>query len=88
MSIDETRRYIASRIRVAGVAKAVQDRFGEEVVDRLHGLSGGNPRRVNLLAREVARGDAGHAILMRIEPAWNDRLLEPSRSDPHAAGEI
>jgi type II secretory pathway predicted ATPase ExeA len=79
MSIDETREYVAARLRVSGAPGSVLDRFSRDHVDRLHGLSGGNPRQLNRLASEVARGDAGRAILTRIEPGWDDGLFEPAR---------
>lgn len=78
MSQDETRAYVAAQLGAAGAPRSVVDRFSRDVVERLHGLSGGNPRQLNLLAREVARGDVGRAVLTRIEPGWDDGLSDPS----------
>lgn len=84
MTLEETRRYVMQRLDDARVAGTVRAHFGADVIERLHGLSGGIPRRVNLLAGELIRGEAGRVILRRLAPDWNDGLLEAASSEPGA----
>lgn len=81
MSEDETQRHVVERLRAAGADPIVWRRLGREVVRRLHGLSGGNPRRLHVLASEVIRGEPGRRVLRQIEPTWSDLLADAEALD-------
>ncbi|HEX6364374.1 MAG TPA: AAA family ATPase [Albitalea sp.] len=54
LSQPETLQYIRHRLAVAGATRAVP--FTPEALDRIHGLSRGVPRRINLLADRALLG--------------------------------
>jgi type II secretory pathway predicted ATPase ExeA len=62
MSIDETREYLAWRLRYAGAPAATRERIGGENVADLYRVAGGNPRRLHLAIAALVRG--GHAELV------------------------
>jgi type II secretory pathway predicted ATPase ExeA len=62
MSIDETREYLAWRLRNAGAPAATQERIGGANVADLYRVAGGNPRRLHLAVAALLRG--GHAELV------------------------
>jgi len=58
LSMDETVAYVRHRLAVAGLAGALP--FDAPALKRLHGLSGGVPRRINLLADRALLGAWSH----------------------------
>ena len=58
LSMDETVAYVRHRLAVAGLAGALP--FDAPALKRLHALSGGVPRRINLLADRALLGAWGH----------------------------
>jgi len=59
MTESETRDYIDTRLRAADADHPTRDRFDEEAMTRIHGMSGGNPRRIHDLASRLT---AGHPL--------------------------
>jgi type II secretory pathway predicted ATPase ExeA len=57
LSIDETERYVRTRLVRAGVPVDVQRRFDAATIARLQRTTGGNVRRLHHLAAEIARGN-------------------------------
>jgi len=88
LSADETHRYVSERLREAGAPSELFERLRRPVLRRLHGLSGGNPRRLLVLASEVIRGEAGEAVLQCIEPAWSELAGEPDCAEEPAPLEV
>ncbi len=64
---EETHAYVAARLERAHVPLTVRARFAEQDVSRIHSLSGGVPRRIHMLAEELARGELGESTLIEIE---------------------
>lgn len=52
----ETAHFVRERLARAAAPPHVVERFDAETLARLHALSGGNPRRVQILAASVLRG--------------------------------
>lgn len=57
LTLEETERYLRTRLVRGDVDFALQRRFDADTVATLHRLSGGNPRRLHHLAGEVLRGN-------------------------------
>ena len=55
MSLDETAEYVGWRLRRADVPEPVRARFDASVVDELHRVAQGNPRRLHLAVEAFAR---------------------------------
>jgi len=84
MTEAETEHYVSERLRAEDAEPIVWRRLNRGIVRRLHGLSGGNPRRLHALASEVVRGEPGQPVLRQIEPAWPDLLgddVAPAAAD-------
>jgi type II secretory pathway predicted ATPase ExeA len=58
LSLEETERYVRTRLVRSGAPEAVLLRFDADTVAQLHRASGGNVRRLHHLAGEVLRGNA------------------------------
>jgi hypothetical protein len=78
LSLEETERYVRTRLVRAGVGLDVQQRFDAETVTQLHRASGGNVRRIHHIAGELLRGNTaalpGHEVRVELGAA-------PSASD-------
>lgn len=57
LTLDETERYVRTRLVRSGVEFSLQRRFDADTIAYLHRVSGGNPRRLHHLAAEVLRGN-------------------------------
>jgi len=57
LTLEETERYVRTRLVRSHVDFALQRRFDADTVAYLHRVSGGNPRRLHHLASEVLRGN-------------------------------
>jgi type II secretory pathway predicted ATPase ExeA len=57
LSLEETERYVRTRLVRSGAPEAVLLRFDADTVAHLHRASGGNVRRLHHLAGEVLRGN-------------------------------
>ena len=60
LSAGETVHYIQHRLSVAGPSAAVQQLFDADAVVRIHALTGGVPRRINLLCDRAMLGTYAH----------------------------
>jgi len=74
LSADETRRYIRHRLEVAGLTTAVP--FTEIALRRIHEISRGVPRRVNLLCDRALLG-----AYARGRPAADERMIEKAAAE-------
>jgi type II secretory pathway predicted ATPase ExeA len=81
MSEAETCHYVTERLRCADAGPAAWGVLDAARIRGLHALSGGNPRRLHVLAAELLRGEAGRHVLARLEPEWASLLLEPGCRD-------
>jgi general secretion pathway protein A len=61
LSPGETAHYIQHRLAVAGPGAAVQRLFDADAVVRIHALTGGVPRRINLLCDRAMLGAYAHS---------------------------
>jgi len=82
MSESETCHYVTERLRRADAGPAAWRVLDATRIRGLHALSGGNPRRLHVLATELLRGEAGRHVLARLEPDWAGLLLARASSDP------
>jgi general secretion pathway protein A len=73
----ETHHYVGERLRQADAGPDLWRALDPARIRRLHALSGGNPRRLHVLAAELVRGDAGRRVLAQIEPEWSTLLDAP-----------
>jgi hypothetical protein len=53
LGAEETASYVAHRLRAAGRRRQPESVFSPEAITRLHSLSGGNPREVNVVAAQA-----------------------------------
>ncbi|WP_353394901.1 AAA family ATPase [Hydrogenophaga sp. 5NK40-0174] len=60
LSPDETKAYIRQRLKVAGRTGPLP--FNDKAVERIHSLSGGVPRRINLLCDRAMLGAFGRSM--------------------------
>jgi general secretion pathway protein A len=74
LSAEETQRYIRHRLEVAGLATAVP--FTETALKRIHDISRGVPRRVNLLCDRALLG-----AYARGRPAADERIVEKAAAE-------
>jgi len=75
MTDEETRQYVMERLRRADAPPGAWRSLDSERVRRLHAVSGGNPRRLHVLADELLRGDPGRHVLTQLEPEWSELLF-------------
>jgi type II secretory pathway predicted ATPase ExeA len=80
LTLDETERYLRTRLVRSGAPLELQRRFDAETVARIHAVAAGNPRRLLDLAGEVARGNeaalARHEALALGAPPPVEHALE------------
>jgi len=76
MSEEETHRHVSEKLRRADAPPALWRRLDADRIRGLHALSGGNPRRLHLLAGEVLRGEPGRRVLARLEPEWSGLIAD------------
>jgi type II secretory pathway predicted ATPase ExeA len=57
LTVEETERYVRTRLVRAGASLEVQKRFDAGTIARLQRASAGNPRRLHHFAAEIARGN-------------------------------
>jgi len=85
LSSAETGRYIRHRLEVAGLTSAVP--FSDAAVKRIHELSRGVPRRINLLCDRALLG-----AYARGRPSADERIVEKAASEvfgaPRHAGRL
>jgi type II secretory pathway predicted ATPase ExeA len=81
LTVDDTCRYIAHRIEIAGGAR---NPFSREAMEEIHLVSGGIPRLINTLAT-TALLDAFGEDAPTIDPARVDSAAREHRMQPEAA---
>jgi general secretion pathway protein A len=74
----ETAHYVRHRLEVAGLARALP--FEPKALARVHALSGGVPRRVNLLCDRAMLGAFANS-----EPAVNRRIVDQAAQEVFGA---
>lgn len=79
LTLEETERYLRTRLVRSGAPVELQHRFDADIVARLHRAAAGNPRRVLDLSGEVARGNTTallneEAVALGAAPAPHDAL--------------
>ena len=83
---EETRQYVAHRLSVAGLQGASP--FGDKALERVHALTGGVPRRINLLCDRAMLGAyaAGSPQVTEaiVRQAGREVFYAPGASDPSA----
>lgn len=87
MSEAETCHYVTERLRRADAGPAAWRVLDATRIRGLHALSGGNPRRLHVLAAELLRGEAGRHVLARLEPEWAGLLHTRGHGDETLAEE-
>jgi general secretion pathway protein A len=87
---EEVRPYVAHRLQVAGLTGPLP--FTDEAIDRIHALTGGVPRRINLLCDRAllgayggARAQVDRTTLERAASEVFDTPAPPPASPPTAA---
>lgn len=88
LSEPETRQYIAHRMAVAGLRGPLP--FSNKALTRIHALTGGVPRRINLLCDRALLGAyaSGQTKVERsVVDKAADEVFEPSRAAP-ASGDL
>jgi general secretion pathway protein A len=79
----ETRQYIAHRMAVAGLRGPLP--FADKALSRIHALTGGVPRRINLLCDRALLGayaSGQHKVERAVVDKAAGEVFEPTRSAP------
>lgn len=88
LSADETRQYIAHRLAVAGLQGPLP--FQQRALARVHALTGGVPRRINLLCDRALLGAYGAGVRevtdAMVRRAAREVFDAPATVRPDAAG--
>lgn len=88
LSADETRQYIAHRLAVAGLQGALP--FQRRALARVHALTGGVPRRINLLCDRVLLGAYAAGVRevsdAMVRKAAREVFDAPAAAAPHPTG--
>ena len=83
LSETETRQYIAHRMAVAGLRGPLP--FDDKALARIHTLTGGVPRRINLLCDRALLGayaSGQHQVARAVVDKAADEVFEPVRAAP------
>ena len=85
MSLDETAEYVGWRLRRADVPEPVRARFDASVVDELHRVAQGNPRRLHLAVEAFARNGSVAVLEDEIAAHAEQRAPAPPAASTPAA---
>ncbi|MFT5933182.1 MAG: general secretion pathway protein A [Hydrogenophaga sp.] len=83
LSALETRQYIAHRMAVAGLRGPLP--FADKAIARVHALTGGVPRRINLLCDRALLGayaSGQHKVEREVVDKAAGEVFEPTRATP------
>lgn len=83
LSEPETRQYIAHRMAVAGLRGPLP--FADKALSRIHTLTGGVPRRINLLCDRALLGayaSGQHTVERSVVNKASGEVFEPTRAAP------
>lgn len=86
LSAPETRQYIAHRMAVAGLKGPLP--FADKALARVHALTGGVPRRINLLCDRSLLGayaSGQHTVERAVVDKAASEVFEPTRATPPLA---
>ena len=86
LSEPETRQYIAHRMAVAGLRGPLP--FADKALTRIHAITGGVPRRINLLCDRALLGayaSGQHTVERSVVNKASGEVFEPTRAAPLSA---